>query len=98
MNITKTFLANIPDCYAVAEIPLHDKNYILFASEGDDVCLAYSLPDLSETFTVWEHPGGTMVWYRYQISPANFLRCRSTIVCDWKRRSLYGYESIKTKM
>ena len=46
MNITKTFLANIPDICCSRN--LHDKNYILFASEGDDVCLAYSLPDLQK--------------------------------------------------
>ena len=98
LNIEKTFLSNIPDCYAVANIPLPDKNYVLFASEGDDICLAYSLTNLSDSFTVWEHPGGTMGMVPIPNKPGEFLAVQKYYrLWDWEEAKLVWVQIDKDK-
>lgn len=73
MHITKKVLAPIPDCYSVANVLIKDKPYLLFASESNDKCLAFGLHDFADSFTVWEHPGGTMSMVAIPDKPGEFL-------------------------
>lgn len=89
MNITKITLANIPECYSVAEVPLTDNNYVLFASESDNICLGFSLPTLTGSFTVWEHPGGTMSMVPIPNKPGEFLAIQKFYrLWDWEEAKL----------
>lgn len=59
MKIEKKFLTNLHRCYAVGSTTIDGKKKILFATEGEGACYAYSLPDFEQK-TVWDGPGGTM--------------------------------------
>lgn len=59
MKFTMKHLADLPRCYAAAEISRCGRQYYAFASELDAPCYLFDAETL-ERETVWEHPGGTM--------------------------------------
>ncbi len=60
MTITKRHLTDMNRCYAVNSITIHGKEHLLFATEGEGPCIAYSGKEYENSKTVWEGPGGTM--------------------------------------
>ncbi|GHU29515.1 hypothetical protein AGMMS50256_14570 [Betaproteobacteria bacterium] len=60
MKIEKRKLTTLESVYACNSIEVDGKTRILLASEADNLCLAWSAPDYTDSHTVWEHPGGTM--------------------------------------
>ena len=60
MTIEKKYLSDLNRCYAVAAFPILGQQTILFATEGEGSCLAYTGKDFAEQRSVWKGPGGTM--------------------------------------
>jgi hypothetical protein len=60
MKITKKALVELNRCYAASSLDIDGKKHLLFATEGEGPCYAYSGADYGERKTVWEGPGGTM--------------------------------------
>lgn len=56
----KEIIDNINHCYATIYLKLNNERFVLFASEENDKCFAYSLDNNLEKKLVWENPGGTM--------------------------------------
>ena len=59
MKIEKHVLCDLDQCYAASYTVIDGKQNILFASEGQGACYAFSVPDFARS-TVWDGPGGTM--------------------------------------
>ncbi len=60
MKFEKKSLTDLPRCYAAATILIGGKPNILFATEGEGACYAFSGDDFADRAIVWEGPGGTM--------------------------------------
>jgi hypothetical protein len=60
MKIEKKVMAELPRCYATACFDIDGEPTILFATEGEGACFAFSGPDFGDKRSVWEGPGGTM--------------------------------------
>lgn len=60
MNIRKKTLRQLHKCYAVTTATIGGTAHILFATEGEGGCYAYSGDSFDTETTVWEGPGGTM--------------------------------------
>lgn len=60
MTIEKKHLTDLNRCYAVAAFPIQGEQTILFATEGEGPCLAYTGKDFGDQRSVWSGPGGTM--------------------------------------
>ncbi|GHU28496.1 hypothetical protein AGMMS50256_10880 [Betaproteobacteria bacterium] len=60
MKIEKRFLTTLNRCYACNSIEVDGQRRILLATEGEGACLAWSAPDYTKSYVVWDSPGGTM--------------------------------------
>jgi hypothetical protein len=60
VKFEKRRLVEMDRCYAVAAINTRGEDKILFATEGEGPCVAFSGPDFSRRETVYEGPGGCM--------------------------------------
>lgn len=60
MTITKKALVEMNRCYAASSLVIDGERHLLFATEGEGPCYAYSGADYQTRKTVWEGPGGTM--------------------------------------
>ena len=89
MKVTKRLLSKLPSCYSVVTAPLRDGMYALFASEADDVCLAFDLSDPGRMRTIWEHPGGTMGMVPIPGRSGEFLAIQKFYrLWDWEESEL----------
>ncbi|MFA6505614.1 MAG: hypothetical protein WCT14_05940 [Treponemataceae bacterium] len=60
MTIQKKALVEMNRCYAVNSTVIDGQTHVLFATEGEGPCFAFTGKDFQTRKTVWEGPGGTM--------------------------------------
>jgi hypothetical protein len=60
MKIEKKYLTEMNRCYAASTVVVNNETNIMFATEGEGPCYAYTGRDYETKKTVWEGPGGTM--------------------------------------
>lgn len=60
MKIIKHDLERIEGCYSTTVMDMCDVKSVFFASEMDERCVAYNLPEFTKRKEIWGHPGGTM--------------------------------------
>lgn len=85
MRVEKTMLAQLESCYAVNELEMDGKRWLLAGSEAKAPAYAFNMADLSERRTLWTEPGGVMTFVPLKSRSGEFLIIR-------KFYSLFNWE------
>lgn len=96
MKVEKKHLLDLERCYAVNDLTLHGKDWILAATEGHGSCCAFDAEDLTTMQTVWNEPGGTMSFAKIPGAENEFLAIQKFFkLFQWEEAQLVWVTSEK---